>query len=215
MPGAGDTVLAVAELVADVLGYSAVAVACVQLVPQVVRTARSRNVAGVSPGMWALLGTQSGAWLVFGSSRGLWPSVVVNVVLVGCVIGMLRTLRAERAPGIGGALALLAALLAAEVVVVATLPMAVLGTFASVLSALVFYPQVLVALRSTDLSGLSKPTWLITVFSSVQWAAYGLAAGTPAIWVSAVHNLVLSVVVVARLYVFAPRPVDVLEPVAV
>lgn len=199
---------------ADVLGYSAAAVGCVQLVPQVLRTARSRNVAGVSPGMWALLGAQSGAWLVFGSSRGLWPSVFVNVVLVGCVIGMLRTLWAERAPGVGGAVAMLAGLLVAEVVVVTTLPMAVLGTFASVLSALVFYPQVLVALRAADLSGLSKPTWLITVFSSVQWAAYGLAAGAPAVWVSAVHNLALSVVVVARLYVFAPRSADVLETAA-
>jgi MtN3 and saliva related transmembrane protein len=204
----------VADLVADVLGYSAAAVACVQLVPQVVRTARSRNVAGVSPGMWALLGSQSGAWLVFGSSRGLWPSVVVNVVLVGCVAGMLRTLRAERAPGVGRALTLLGGLLAAEVVVATTLPMAVLGTFASALSALVFYPQVLVALRAADLSGLSRPTWFITVFSSIQWAAYGLAAGTPAIWVSAVHNLVLSVVVVARLGVFAPDTAKVLEPVA-
>lgn len=199
---------------ADVLGYSAAAVACVQLVPQVMRTARTRNVAGVSPGMWALLGSQSGAWIVFGSSRGLWPSVVVNVVLVGCVAGMLRTLHAERAPGTGGALALLGGLLAAEAVVVAMLPMAVLGTFASILSALVFYPQVLVALRSADLSGLSRPTWLITIFSSVQWAAYGFATGTPAIWVSAVHNLVLSVVVVARLYAFAPAPADLLEPTA-
>lgn len=199
---------------ADILGYSAAAVGCVQLIPQAVRTARSRNVAGVSPGMWALLGAQSGAWLVFGSSRGLWPSVAVNVVLVVCVAVMLRTLRAERAPGTRTALTFLAATLAAEAVVAATLPMGVLGAFASVLSALVFYPQVLVVLRSADLSGLSRPTWLITVFCGVQWAAYGLAAGAPAVWASAVHNLVLSIVVVARLYVFAPRPAEALEPVA-
>lgn len=196
----------------DVLGYSAAAVACVQLIPQVVSTARSRNVAGVAPAMWALLGAQSGAWLVFGSARALWPSVAVNVVLVVCVAVMLRTLRVERAPGSGAALGLLGALLAAEAVVAATLPMGVLGAFASVLSALVFYPQVLVVLRAADLSGLSRPTWLITVFTGLQWAAYGLAAGTPAIWVSAVHNLALSLVVVARLYVFAPRRADLLEP---
>jgi uncharacterized protein with PQ loop repeat len=208
------TIAAVAELMTDVLGYTAAAVSCVQLVPQVLRTVRSRNTAGVAPAMWALLGAQSAAWLVYGSARGLWPSVIVNVVLVGCVAVMLRTMRAERAPGTARSIGLLAALLAAEAVVLAVAPMAVLGTFASVLSALVFYPQVVMALRAVDLSGLSRPTWLITIGTSVLWAAYGLAAGAPAVWASAAHNLALSLVVVARLYVFAPRPVEVREAVA-
>lgn len=203
-----------AGIVADVLGYSAVAVGCVQLVPQVTRTVRSRNVAGVAPAMWALLGAQSGAWIVFGTARGLWPSVLVNVMLVVCVTAMLRTMRAVRAPGVGAALALLAALLVVEAGILAAFSMTVLGTFASVLSSLVFYPQVVVALRAIDLSGLSRASWLIAVVASSQWAAFGFAAGEPAVWASAVHNLVLATLVVVRLYAFAPRRVEALETAA-
>ena len=187
------------------LGYSAAAVSCVQLVPQVVRTVRTRVTAGVSPLMWSLLGAQSGAWIVFGASRRLWPSALVNVVLAGCVAMMLATMRRLRTPGLGRAVAVMAALMAVEAALIGTGAMPVLGSLAGLIAALVFYPQVLVALRATDLSGLSRTSWLFAVVTSVQWAAYGVATGTPVVWVSAAHNLILASVVLARLYVFAPR----------
>ena len=194
-----------ADVGVQVLGYAAAAVSCVQLVPQVVRTVRLRATAGVSPLMWALLGAQSAAWIVFGASRHLWPAVSVNVVLIGCVTAMLTTLGRELAPGLGLAVRVMVGLLAVEAVLVATLPLAVLGGMAGLLAALVLWPQVLVALRSTDLSGLSRASWVLSAVTSVQWAAYGLATGTAVTWLSASHNLVLSLVVVGRLYLVDRR----------
>jgi len=183
----------------QLFGYAAAAVSCVQLIPQVLQSTRTRVTAGVSPLMWAITGAQTVAWLAFGSARGLWPTVFVNVVLVVCATAMLRMLHQGRAPGLRRAYAVLAGLVVVELAVWATLSIGALGALAAAVAALVFYPQTITAVRATDLSGLSRTTWILTVAVSGLWGVYGVALHSPTIWVTSVHNGVLAMIVLGRL----------------
>lgn len=195
----------------QLIGYAAAAVSCVQLIPQVRQSTRTGVTAGVSPLMWSITGAQTVAWLAFGSARGLWPTVAVNLVLIVCSWLMLRMLHRGRAAGLPLAYAVLVGLVVTELAVWGLVSVGAVGALAGAVSALVFYPQTITALRSSDLSGLSFPTWILTVVVSGFWAAYGLALHTPSIYVTSVHNAVLALVVLGRMVVTNRAATDALE----
>ncbi len=61
-------------------GYSAAFLTTVSFVPQVWLTLRSRNVAGISVGMYSLFTTGIFLWLVYGLAQRNWPIVAANAV---------------------------------------------------------------------------------------------------------------------------------------
>jgi MtN3 and saliva related transmembrane protein len=71
------------------VGYAAGALTVLSLVPQVVRTYRTRKVDGLSWGLVVLLALSGALWLVYGVLASLPPVIITNagvVILTGALV---------------------------------------------------------------------------------------------------------------------------------
>ena len=64
----------------DLVGYGAAFLTTVSFVPQAWLTLRSRNVSGISVGMYSLFTTGVALWLIYGVIQRSWPLVGANAV---------------------------------------------------------------------------------------------------------------------------------------
>ena len=64
----------------DTLGYLAAALTTGSFVPQALLTLRTRDVRGVSLGMYGAFTVGVALWLAYGLALGEWPIVVANAV---------------------------------------------------------------------------------------------------------------------------------------
>ncbi len=63
----------------DLIGYFAAILTSVSFVPQVLHTFRSRDVRGISLGMYSAFTIGVACWLIYGLILGAWPIVVANL----------------------------------------------------------------------------------------------------------------------------------------
>jgi uncharacterized protein with PQ loop repeat len=163
-----------ASVLETALTVVAVVLALTQPVPQVVRTLRSRSVAGLSgPTTWLGFAVNL-AWVVYGVARGLLPVAVLSVAYVAgyLTVGVLLV-RAGNRRGIGtAALAGVALGLLA-----ATAGWVVLGTVLALTVAVQFLPQVREAWTADDLAGLSAGTYVVCGLDGLIWGGYGAIVG--------------------------------------
>jgi MtN3 and saliva related transmembrane protein len=74
---------------ADAVGYAAGILTTLAFLPQAVHSWRTRNLAGVSLGMYSLFTLGVALWLAYGFMLGAWPIVAANAVtltLAGVVL---------------------------------------------------------------------------------------------------------------------------------
>ena len=64
----------------DILGYCAAALTTGSFLPQALLTLRTRDVSGISIGMYGTFTAGVALWLVYGVALGKWPIVVANAV---------------------------------------------------------------------------------------------------------------------------------------
>jgi uncharacterized protein with PQ loop repeat len=140
----------------------------------------------------------------------LVPPIVTNCVLLGSAALILPVLSAEKVPGMAKAYGLVA--VAAVVMGFGFLfvPNAVMGSVSAVLSALVNLPQTVTALRTDDLSGLSRSTWAIGAFGSCLWTTYGIGNHSWPMLLASAEGAILSAIVLARI-VAVERRRDLLQ----
>lgn len=67
-------------LTIDLIGYFAAVLTSVSFLPQVIHTLRSRDVRGISLGMYSVFTTGVACWLIYGLILGAWPIVVANFI---------------------------------------------------------------------------------------------------------------------------------------
>ena len=75
----------------DLLGYVAAGLTTLSFVPQALLTLRTRNVAGISLGMYGAFTAGVALWLVYGVLIGQWPIIVANALTLGLasvILGM-------------------------------------------------------------------------------------------------------------------------------
>ena len=75
----------------DWLGYAAATLTTAAFVPQAWLTFRTRDVSGISLGMYGVFTVGIGLWLAYGLLLGAWPIVVANgitLMLSACILGM-------------------------------------------------------------------------------------------------------------------------------
>jgi MtN3 and saliva related transmembrane protein len=75
----------------DSIGYLAAALTTSSFVPQAVLTVRTRNVSGISLGMYSVFTLGVGLWLAYGVVIGEWPIVIANALtlaLAATILGM-------------------------------------------------------------------------------------------------------------------------------
>ena len=86
----------------ETIGYVAAALTTLSFAPQAWLVFRTRDVSGVSLGMYAAMVSGVALWLVYGVLIRSWPLVVANLVtlsLSGAIL--LMKLRLSRRPGAG------------------------------------------------------------------------------------------------------------------
>ena len=87
----------------DTLGYLAAALTTGSFVPQALLTLRTRDVRGISLGMYSAFTVGVALWLAYGLLIGEWPIVVANAVTLALsatilVVKVVEDRRRRRAP---------------------------------------------------------------------------------------------------------------------
>jgi len=91
---------------ADWLGYAAAALTTAAFVPQAWLTLRTRDVRGISLGMYLCFTLGVALWLAYGLALGQWPLIVANAVTLALAASILvvkidvERRRRDTAPGV-------------------------------------------------------------------------------------------------------------------
>jgi MtN3 and saliva related transmembrane protein len=64
----------------DLLGYCAASLTTLSFLPQALLTLRTRNVAGISLGMYGAFTVGVALWLAYGVVLGEWPIIIANAL---------------------------------------------------------------------------------------------------------------------------------------
>lgn len=86
----------------DLLGYLAATLTTASFVPQALLTVRTRNVSGISLGMYAAFTAGVTLWLLYGIALGEWPIIIANaltVALAATILAMKIAVDREQARG--------------------------------------------------------------------------------------------------------------------
>jgi len=73
----------------DLIGYLAAGLTTLSFLPQALHTFRTRDVRGISLGMYALFTAGVALWLVYGLLLAAWPIVVANAVTLALALAIL------------------------------------------------------------------------------------------------------------------------------
>lgn len=154
-------------------GFLAAGIGAFYGVSQSVRTVRSGTTAGVSRVSWVMSSTTASLWMTYGALERSAPQLLANApwflscVLIGAFMARERVLH----PALGRVLPWVA--LGASFWVLSA-ERSVLGVIGPVIGVGVALPQLLVARRSDDVSGLSTLAWTMSVVSGVLWVVFGI-----------------------------------------
>ena len=75
--------------VADLIGFAAAALTTASFVPQAWLTFRTRDVSGISTGMYSAFTLGVFLWLVYGLIVDAWPIVVANAITLALAVAIL------------------------------------------------------------------------------------------------------------------------------
>lgn len=75
--------------VIELVGYLAAILTTLSFVPQVWHTWRTRDVSGISLGMYLVFTTGVALWLAYGVLVGAWPIVAANGVTLALALAIL------------------------------------------------------------------------------------------------------------------------------
>ncbi len=73
----------------DLIGTVAATLTTVSFVPQALKTFRTRDVSGISLGMYSLFATGVALWLVYGLMLGEAPIYVANAITLALALAVL------------------------------------------------------------------------------------------------------------------------------
>ena len=73
----------------ELFGYCAAVLTTVSFVPQAWHTFTTRDVRGISLGMYSVFTAGVACWLVYGLLLGAWPIVIANVITLALAGGIL------------------------------------------------------------------------------------------------------------------------------
>ena len=71
------------------IGYLAAALTTCSFVPQVWHTLRTRDVSGISLGMYSVFACGVALWLGYGLLLGAWPIVAANAITLALALAIL------------------------------------------------------------------------------------------------------------------------------
>ncbi|MBU3738982.1 MAG: hypothetical protein FGM55_08520 [Rhodoferax sp.] len=75
----------------DTIGFLAAVLTTAGFLPQVWHTWRTRDVSGISLGMYCVFTSGTAGWLVYGLLLSAWPIIIANAItltLASCILAM-------------------------------------------------------------------------------------------------------------------------------
>jgi MtN3 and saliva related transmembrane protein len=72
-----------------VIGYCAAFLTTIAFLPQAIRSWRSRDLSGISLGMYALFTFGVGLWLIYGLIIEKWPLILANAMTFALALSIL------------------------------------------------------------------------------------------------------------------------------
>ncbi len=87
----------------DALGYVAATLTTASFVPQAWLTLRTRDVSGISLGMYSAFTLGVALWLLYGIALGEWPIIIANaltVTLAAVILAVKITVDRQRRRGV-------------------------------------------------------------------------------------------------------------------
>jgi MtN3 and saliva related transmembrane protein len=83
----------------DIIGFCAAFLTTASFIPQAWLTFKTRDVSGISLGMYSAFTLGVALWLVYGLSLGAWPVVIANAITLALALSILTMkLRYGRKP---------------------------------------------------------------------------------------------------------------------
>jgi len=73
----------------DLIGYCAAVLTTASFVPQAWHTFQTRDVRGISLGMYSAFTAGVACWLLYGLLLGAWPVVIANLITLGLAAAIL------------------------------------------------------------------------------------------------------------------------------
>ena len=73
----------------NTIGTIAAIISTASFVPQVWHTLKTRDVSGVSLGMYSVFTVGVSCWLVYGLMLGAWPIIIANAITLALAISIL------------------------------------------------------------------------------------------------------------------------------
>jgi MtN3 and saliva related transmembrane protein len=73
----------------DLIGYIAGLLTTASFVPQALQTFRTRDVSGISLGMYTLFTLGVALWLAYGVLLEAWPVIIANIITLSLALGIL------------------------------------------------------------------------------------------------------------------------------
>ncbi|MBE0474652.1 SemiSWEET transporter [Rhodoferax sp.] len=73
----------------DLIGTLAAVLTTVSFLPQALHTFRTKDVRGISLGMYSIFTLGVAMWLIYGLMLGAWPVVIANCVTLALASGIL------------------------------------------------------------------------------------------------------------------------------
>lgn len=73
----------------EIIGSVAACLTTTSFLPQVLHTLRTRDVSGISLGMYSLFTAGVALWLVYGVLIGSWPIIVANAITTTLALTIL------------------------------------------------------------------------------------------------------------------------------
>lgn len=73
----------------ELIGYMAATLTTASFVPQALHTFQTKDVRGISLGMYSAFTLGVALWLVYGLMLGAWPIVIANAVTVSLAASIL------------------------------------------------------------------------------------------------------------------------------
>lgn len=181
----------------SILGFIGTIIGLVRAVPQLVRLLRARGAFGVSVDTAATSSIVSLGWMVYGLLTGqtfvvlaTGSSGLIFAIITVMALRYGRSLREFRVAPLWLVILLVTGFVFGK---------DVLGIVLA-LSALVSnIPQILVAYREDNLTGLSLGTWLLSLSDGLVWGTYALIQNDIAIIASGAFQFTTSALIVARI----------------
>ena len=81
----------------EIIGYCAAFLTTIALLPQAIQSCRTRDLSGISVGMYSLFTAGVGLWLIYGLIIEKWPLILANALTFALALSILvLKLRSKR-----------------------------------------------------------------------------------------------------------------------